>query len=105
MRHRRALTLLRNASAVLPEDHRVMPTAAGTLHVVHAQGAQRYALHDRVLSGGDIVQLCCSGGWVTGRFEHDAGAPPRFHFSIELDGGRFAPFSFDIPERALLRRP
>ncbi|AKU99583.1 hypothetical protein AKJ09_06247 [Labilithrix luteola] len=65
----------------------------------------RWFLEERPLSGGDIVQLCCSGGWLTGRFEWDAGGgPPSLHFSIELGGGRVAEQVIELPEGALLRR-
>jgi hypothetical protein len=53
------------------------------------------------------VQLCCSGGWIAGRFEWEGGteAPPSFYFSIELAGGRTAQQVLPIPEGALLRWP
>lgn len=72
-----------------------------------AQGSTRWFLDDRPLSGGDIVQLCCSGGWLTGRFECDAGTGdvPAFFFSIELGGGRVEQHKLVLPEGALLRRP
>lgn len=78
----------------------------GTLRIGHAQGARRWFLGDRPLSGGDILQLCCSGGWLTGRFEwgNEMDAPPSFWFSIELEGGRVAQHSLEIPEGALLRK-
>ncbi len=82
-----------------------MSHLVGTLTVMHAQGSQRYALLGRPLSGGDVVQLCCSGGWLTGRFERDADGPPRFHFSIELEGGGVQPHAIDVPDGALLRWP
>jgi len=77
-----------------------------TLHLVHAQGSLRYALGARALNGGDLFELCCSGGWLTGRFEWDGrvDAAPRFFFSIELEGGKVAQHSLEIPEGALLRR-
>lgn len=66
----------------------------------------RWFLDDRPLSGGDVVQVCCSGGWLTGRFEWSAGvnAPPSLHFSIELGAGRVAERVLELPEGALLRR-
>lgn len=60
---------------------------------------------DRPLCGGDVVQICGSGGWLTGRFEWDSGSVPTFYFSIELDGGGVEQLHFPIPERALLRWP
>ena len=67
----------------------------------------RWFLSGRALTGGDIVQLCCSGGWLTGRYEHDVGtgAQPTFYFSIELEGGAVSQQSLPIPEGALLRWP
>jgi hypothetical protein len=82
-------------------------SGSGTLQLAHAQGTIRYALLGRPLSGGDIVQLCCSGGWITGRFEWEGSTelPPSFYFSIELEGGRIAQQAVPIPDRALLRWP
>jgi hypothetical protein len=53
------------------------------------------------------MQLCFSGGWVTGRFEWsgDPGERPRFSCSIELDGGGVEEHVVEIPDRALLRWP
>jgi len=80
---------------------------SASLVIVHAQGVARYSLLDRPLSGGDIVQLCCSGGWITGRFEWDGdvGAPPHFYFSIELEGGGVAQQRLPLPDGALMRWP
>jgi hypothetical protein len=67
-----------------------------------AQGSPRFILGDRALSGGDIVEVCCSGGWLAGRFEwDDAGA--YFHFSIELGAGEVAAQRIALPEGALMR--
>lgn len=84
-----------------------MASPSGSLRLGHAQGTDRYFLGDRPLQGGDIVQLCASGGWITGRFEWDAGrgGEPTFFFSIELEGGGVEQLSFAIPDRALLRWP
>ncbi|HLV65345.1 MAG TPA: hypothetical protein VKY73_06015 [Polyangiaceae bacterium] len=78
----------------------------GTLEMVMTANGLRYALHGKPLFGGDTVALCFSGGWVVGRFEwtSDPAAPPRFHCSIELEGGGVEPFDFPLPERALLKR-
>jgi hypothetical protein len=53
-----------------------------------------------------VVQLCCSGGWLTGTFDwgEEMHAQPFFHFSIELEGGKVAQQSLAIPKGALLRR-
>jgi len=84
-----------------------MSGASGTLELAHAQGTVRYSLLGRPISGGDVVQLCCSGGWITGRFEWEGSteAPASFYFSIELDGGRIAQQTLVIPDGALLRWP
>lgn len=84
-----------------------MPGPSGSLQLGRAQGAPRYFLLDRSIGGGDIVQLCTSGGWITGRFEWDAGTGgvPTFYFSVELEGGGVAQLHFAIPDRALLRWP
>ena len=78
-----------------------------TLRLAQAQGTIRYTLGGRVLAGGDLIQLCCSGGWITGRFEWDGqvDSPPSFFFSIELGGGKVSQQSIAIPEGALVRRP
>jgi hypothetical protein len=83
-----------------------MPVETETLRRTHAQGTVRFALGDRVLHGGDLIELCCSGGWVTGRFECDSGTggEPTFFFSIELGGGEVSQHSLVIPEGALVRR-
>ncbi|UJR84859.1 hypothetical protein [Sandaracinus amylolyticus] len=77
----------------------------GSLRRGLRHGVERWFLNDRSLSGGDIVELCCSGGWITGRFEHDAGmgGAPTFFFSIELGEGRVSQQSIELPEGALMR--
>lgn len=84
-----------------------MASAPGTLRLGTAQGGPRWFLLDRPVSGADVVALCCSGGWITGRFEWDAGmgGGPRFFFSIEIEGGEVVQHSLEIPEGALLRWP
>jgi hypothetical protein len=76
------------------------------LQLVETQSGFRYALRGKPLYGGDTIALCFSGGWVIGRFEwnSDLDRPPRFHCSIEIEGGRVAAFSLDIPEGALVLR-
>jgi hypothetical protein len=77
-----------------------------TLKLAERPSGLRYTLAGKPLCGGDTLALCFSGGWVVGRFEwsSDPSAPPRFHFSIELQGGRVARFDIPIPEGALARR-
>jgi len=67
----------------------------------------RYYLANRPVPGASVVDMCFSGGWVTGRVEW-SGDPtdrPRFFCSIELDGGGVEEHVVEIPERALLRWP
>ncbi len=80
--------------------------APETLKLVETLSGLRYSLQGKPLYGGDTVALCFSGGWVVGRFEWNAdpAEPPRFHCSIELEGGRVQLFSLEIPEGALLQR-
>lgn len=82
------------------------PEPAANLRIGHAQGSSRFFLGDRPLGGGDVVELCTSGGWITGRFEWNGrtDVPPSFHFSIELGGGIIEQQSLLIPDGALLRR-
>lgn len=77
-----------------------------TLRLVNTLSGLRYSLQGRPLLGGDTIAVCFSGGWVVGRFEwnSDPAEPPRFHCSIELEGGKVHALDFAIPERALLRR-
>jgi hypothetical protein len=70
---------------------------------VRGTGFKHYLL-ERPLSGGDVIELCMSGGWVTGRYEWAGEAQlPRFHFSVELGEGRVWESSFALPEGALVR--
>lgn len=73
---------------------------------ISAHGTTRWSLGDRPLRGGDIVQICCSGAWLTGRFECDSGTgdQPKFFFSIELGGGEVDQQKIVLPEGALMRR-
>ncbi len=84
----------------------LMSPPAASMRLGRAQGAHWYFLRDRPISGGDVVQMCTSGGWIMGRFDWDSGVGgvPTFYFSVELDGGGVALLHFPIPERALLRR-
>ena len=80
---------------------------ASSLRLGRAQGTERFFLGNGPVSGGDIVQMCASGGSITGRFEWDAGSGgvPMFYFSVELEGGGVEQLRFVIPEKALLRWP
>lgn len=78
----------------------------GALELRERNGRCKHWLLDRPVNGGDPLQLCFSGGWVTGRYEWSgADTPPRFHFSVEVGAGRVWESSFELPEGALLRWP
>jgi len=84
-----------------------MSSSPDTLELRARASGPRFCLAGRPVHGGDTLQLCFSGGWVTGRYEWDGdpSTPPRFHCSIELEGGRVEECSLPLPEGALLRRP
>jgi hypothetical protein len=85
-----------------------MERDSGTLELVNRSGRWKYSLGGRLVSGGQPLDLCFSGGWVTGRFEWsgDAAERPRFHYSIALLGeGRVHEDSFVLPENAVMRWP
>jgi hypothetical protein len=84
-----------------------VPKHGSPLRTGKAQGTSRFFLEDRPLSGGSVVELCCSGGWLTGRFEWegDVDAAPSFYFSIEIEGGDVDQQRIELPEGALLRWP
>jgi ketosteroid isomerase-like protein len=92
--------------AIVDETSISAPAKGETLQIGQAQGSRRYMLGDRVVTGGEILEMCCSGGWLTGRFEWSGQLEdaPTFFFSIELDGGQVAQHSMPLPEGALLRR-
>lgn len=78
----------------------------GSLELRERAGRWRHFLLGRPVHGGDPIELCFSGGWVTGRYEWDGTEQaPRFFFSLELGGGRVWESSFELPEGALLRWP
>lgn len=76
------------------------------LYPGNAHGTVRWFVGDRPLHGGEIVQVCCSGAWLTGRFECDSGTrdEPTFFFSLELEGGVQEQQKLVLPEGALIRR-
>jgi hypothetical protein len=85
-----------------------MRTDGSTLELVDRSGRVKYYLAGRVVTGGDPVDLCFSGGWVTGRYEWsgDVSERPSFHYSLELMAeGRVAQGIIEIPEGAVLRWP
>jgi hypothetical protein len=86
----------------LPSNERV-----GQLEFRQQGTRSTYFLLGRPLRGGDMIDLCFSGGWVTGRYEWSQRAEesPVFHFSVELGAGRVWQSSFAFPEGALLRWP
>jgi len=85
-----------------------MRTDAETLELVERPGRLRHYLAGRPVHGGDPIDLCFSGGWVTGRYEW-TGEPtdrPVFHYSLELlADGAVVQGTLDIPEGAVLRWP
>jgi hypothetical protein len=85
----------------------VMAGRAKSLELRDRPSGPRYYLAGRPLVGCSTVQLCFSGGWVTGRFEWSGNPdePPRFHCSIEQEVGGVVDHVLDIPEKALLRWP
>lgn len=93
---------VRRVEGLPPDD---ATPRAGTLQLRERDGRIEHRLLDRVVHGGDLLELCCSGGWLIGRYEWGGGeAAPRFHFSVELmGGGRVWESSFELPESALLR--
>lgn len=85
-----------------------MEHSTGTLELEDRSGRLKYRLAGRLLSGGDLIDLCFSGGWVTGRFEWNGEAtqPPSFHYSITLAGeGRVHEDHLALPEGAIVRWP
>ena len=87
---------------------RAMSGRARTLELrTDLAGRPRFYLAGRPAPSGSVVQLCFSGGWVTGRFDWsgDSTERPRFYCSIELDGGGVEEHVVEIPDRALLRWP
>jgi hypothetical protein len=85
-----------------------MEQLRNTLELENRGGRLKYRLAGRLVSGGDIIDLCFSGGWVTGRFEWngDAATRPSFHYSIALAGdGRVHEDHFPFPEGAIVRWP
>lgn len=79
---------------------------SSSLKFAQVQGSGRYVLLDKVVHGGELLEMCTSGGWLTGRYECDAGTGdvPTLFFSVELDGGGVTQLHLPIPEGALLRR-
>ncbi|HEY3449713.1 MAG TPA: hypothetical protein VGK67_25385 [Myxococcales bacterium] len=67
----------------------------------------KYYLDGRPVNGGDLLELCVSSGWLTGRFELGRAEddPPSLHLSVELERGGQAQLSIPIPEGACLRWP
>ena len=67
----------------------------------------RHYLGGRLVNGGDVIEICFSGGWVVGRYERTKDpARPLFHCSIELCEGRgVAACVIEIPDGAMVRWP
>jgi hypothetical protein len=84
---------------------RTMPAPSHTFVLRHGLTGDRYYLDGKVLNGGDILELCFSGGWVAGRYEWSPDRGPLFFCSIELAEGGVIEHVLEIPDGALLRRP
>jgi hypothetical protein len=84
-----------------------MTTPPDSFELRTAPSGPRHYLACKPVHCGDTLQLCFSGGWVTGRYEWDSNVVnrPRFHCSIELATGGVEECAIVIPEGALLRRP
>lgn len=85
-----------------------MRTDGEPLQLIARDTRVKYYLAGRPVGGGDPIDLCFSGGWVTGRFEWsgDPQERPSFHYSLELIGeGQVEPGVIAIPEGAVLRWP
>jgi len=82
-----------------------MPDPSHTLELRRGPAGDRYYLDGRVLNGGDVLELCFSGGWVAGRYEWSPDRGPLFFCSIELVEGGVAEHVLELPDRALLRWP
>jgi hypothetical protein len=84
-----------------------MSSEPETLELRTGPSGHRYRLAGRPVPGGSVVQMCFSGGWLTGRVDWtgDPAERPRFYCSIELNGGRVEEHSLTIPEGALMRWP
>lgn len=78
------------------------------LVLVERNGRTKYHLAGKPVTGGDPIDLCFSGGWVTGRYEWsgDVHQRPVFHYALELIGeGEVAEGIITLPEGAVLRWP
>jgi hypothetical protein len=85
-----------------------MSTLSQTFRLVERDGRAKYWLGDRPVNGGDPIDLCFSGGWVTGRFEWTGvlAERPRFHYSIALVvNGCVVKGDLVLPEGAVVRWP
>lgn len=76
------------------------------LELRERDGRRKHYLAGRPVNGGDLLEVCFSGGWLPMRYEWGSGdVLPRFHFSVELGRGRVWESSLELPEDALLRWP
>jgi hypothetical protein len=80
-------------------------TAVEPLQLRERDGRKKHWLSQRPVNGGDIVEVCFSGGWLAMRYEWNGLDRPRFHFSVELGGGRVWESSLELPQDALMRWP
>lgn len=84
-----------------------MSSPPACLRLASRAGEMRHTLSGRAVNGGDTLDLCFSGGWITGRYEwgSEHSGQPSFHCSIVLEGGGVVERVIEIPEGALLRWP
>src|SRR3990172_435654 len=90
------------------QEMKTMNTRPATLRPGSRSGEMRHYLSGRPVNGGDTIELCFSGGWVTGRYEwnsEQSEQQPSFHCSIVVDGGGVVERVIEIPENALVRWP
>ena len=80
--------------------------AVEPLELRERNGRVKHWLSDRPVNGGDVIEVCFSGGWLAMRYEWAGDhTRPRFHFSVELGRGRVWESSLELPDEALLRWP
>jgi hypothetical protein len=79
---------------------------SGVLELRERNGRHKHYLAERPVNGGDILEVCFSGGWLPMRYEWGGThEPPQFHFSVELGSGKVWQSFIELPDAALLRWP
>jgi hypothetical protein len=78
--------------------------SSSTLELRDQGGRLKHYLDGKPVNGGDLLEVCFSGGWLPMRYEWNGDlSSPRFHFSVELGAGRVWESFLELPEDALLR--